>query len=124
MVFQHTFSGEIFNTNLNFIASEIVFDPELWITSNNNSINWILNESPILIYPNPTQNTFTIESSIPKKLHHSRIEIIDMFGKTIDSSQFNSNDSYSIDISALSAGMYFVKIISAEASSTHKIVKK
>ena len=124
IVFQHTFSGEIFSANLNFIASEIVFDPELWITSNNNSINWTLDKNPILIYPNPTQNTFSIESSIPEKLHHSRIEIIDVFGNTVGTSQVNANDSYSIDISALSDGMYFVKIISAEASSIQKIVKK
>ncbi len=38
LVFNHTFSGQVFTATLNFTATTVTFDPNLWILSKNNTV--------------------------------------------------------------------------------------
>jgi aminopeptidase N len=38
LVFNHTFSGQVFTATLNFTATTITFNPDLWILSKNNTV--------------------------------------------------------------------------------------
>jgi hypothetical protein len=40
LVFNHTFSGQIFNATINFPATAAAFDPDLWILSGNNTVTY------------------------------------------------------------------------------------
>ena len=37
LIFNHSFSCEVFNATINFTATSVRFDPELWILSKNNN---------------------------------------------------------------------------------------
>lgn len=123
IVFPHTYSGEIFTVNLGFITSEIVVDPDLHIISDKNLVWWDLGEDPIYLFPNPAGDFLGIESSLPEQLHHASLEVIDMNGKAIYSAEAVDNAFY-LNISELSAGIYFVKIQTESGIIMKKIIKR
>ncbi len=124
LVFNHTFSGESFTANLGFIADEIVFDPEVNIISDKNTVSWTLDENPVNIFPNPAGSILNIESSFPGKFHNAKVDFIDMYGKSIYSASSNANGTFELNISELKAGMYFVKIYFEGGSVMRKIVRE
>lgn len=70
-------------------------------------------------YPNPTKNTLTI-------LNNNEIEsvsILNSLGQTIDNVIVKSNN-IEANLTHLSGGIYFVKIVSANRSRTFKIIKE
>lgn len=69
------------------------------------------------IYPNPASSGFTI-NSLPK---NSSIHIFDISGKEILHYEVSDSPQLFIDTQTLSAGIYFVKVLSNESSSTHKL---
>ncbi len=71
------------------------------------------------IFPNPTTDILQIESSIENKIQS--IRVINVNGKLITNIL---NPGSSIDLSSLSKGIYFVKIIAKQGVSQTKIVKK
>jgi len=82
-----------------------------------NEVNY--DNSMIVIYPNPAKNIVTISSSRTIE----SLEIIDISGKQLMTSRVNTNET-SVDVSNLSAGIYFVKVYSAFGVKTEKIVKE
>ena len=92
-----------------------------WVASSASlNVNEVNNDnSRIVIYPNPTKNIVTISSSI----NIDSIEIIDISSKQLMTTKVNTNET-SVDISNLSAGIYFVKVYSAFGIKTEKVVKE
>ena len=76
----------------------------------------------IAIYPNPSKGIFNIEmgSILPKT-----IEVYDLTGKIVYSKKdfSNSSDLITLDLSAISNGIYFVKIAAENQSVTKRILK-
>jgi len=72
------------------------------------------------IYPNPTTGELKIESG-ELKIEH--IDVYDVAGRK-QLSTFNSQLSTEIDISHLSAGIYFVKVMTEQGEITKKIIKR
>ncbi|HSY76587.1 MAG TPA: T9SS type A sorting domain-containing protein, partial [Bacteroidia bacterium] len=76
------------------------------------TINTINTESTnVFVYPNPSNGLFTIESSVvsPK----SSVEIFNVLGEKVYSSQFTINNSQLIiDLSGHPAGIYIYKVMS------------
>jgi len=71
------------------------------------------------IVPNPTSGNITISA---EKAFHT-IEVISFLGQTV-LSQYNANNVVSLDVSALTNGVYFVRIISDNGTSVKKFVKQ
>lgn len=71
------------------------------VTTNSSSIDE-LNESNILVYPNPANDLLTIESG---SLLNSKFRIIDAVGRTVHQGLLSSNKN-TLDISAFSKGTY------------------
>lgn len=69
------------------------------------------------LYPNPASSGFTINNLNSQ----STIKIFDVSGKEILRYEVVGSPQLFIDIQTLSAGIYFVKVISTESSSTHKL---
>jgi hypothetical protein len=79
--------------------------------------------SPISIYPNPTENVFTINILASDTLQNYVINIIDLTGNTIYASTATS-DSKTVLGESLMSGIYLVKIISSNGDiKIEKIIK-
>lgn len=79
-----------------------------------------MRSNSMLLYPNPAQAEFVIES--PEKL--SRIEITNIFGQTVYSGKCNDK-RIEINISELSPGIYFAKVRRADGyEAVKKFVKE
>jgi len=106
-----------------------------WITTR---INWLDNHLPgnatncnlsnnlvdfdtVSIYPNPAKNIVTIYLL---KNNLQSIELIDFTGKIVfNQNTFNNSKNYTIDVSNLANGIYFIKIKSeTNAITTKKIM--
>ena len=77
-------------------------------------------EANVTIYPNPTvdQCTIRIENSILDE-----VTVFDLSGKMVRSMKVNDQE-VKIDMSQLSSGTYFIRILSDKNVTTHKIVKQ
>ena len=75
----------------------------------------------IAVYPNPTSDKININSSKNAILSY---QIFDMQGRFIASEKINNLTDFSIDMSSLNTGVYFIQLNSEEGVSRHKIVKK
>jgi hypothetical protein len=76
--------------------------------------------SDIAIYPNPTTGELRMENG---ELRINNVEIYDIYGRNV--SQFSILHSpFSINISHLASGIYFIKIITETNEIVKKIVKQ
>ncbi len=76
-----------------------------------------LNENALVLFPNPAQNTFTLESESAVEL----LEIVDISGKVVKS--FGKN-TIVYDVNSLKRGTYFVRIQTANGTSTIQLIKE
>ena len=72
------------------------------------------------IYPNPTNAILNIQNKQESII--TTVNIMDISGKKL-SSNSNHKNNYSLDISHLTAGIYFVEILTENTKTTHKIIK-
>ncbi len=77
--------------------------------------NWIL-------YPNPTPNSLTIQTSSIQSTQYYELKLKDLSGRTIQS-QFFQNQT-EIDLSSLPSNMYIMEIIGDKKVFISKVVKK
>lgn len=78
-------------------------------------------KSVIVFYPNPASDKLTIESTE----NMQSIEVIDMNGKRINFISNIGDSKYSLNVSSLATGLYFVKIVDGNQQViTHKFIKK
>jgi photosystem II stability/assembly factor-like uncharacterized protein len=88
------------------------------VVTSNNSIAQ-KNDQSAKIYPNPSSGIFQIELTKNKTTH---LEVYDIAGSLVFQNKFNSK-LFELDLTALPAGLYFIKIISEDNYSTYKISK-
>lgn len=69
----------------------------------------------ISIYPNPTNNFINIRS-IDSNIEIKNVNLMDMLGRTI----YSSNESKSIDVSSFTEGIYFLKLQSQDGGVLSK----
>lgn len=75
------------------------------------------------ISPNPTNALLTINSG--KVINGNvKIEVIDALGKVLLSEDYKEFNQSTINVSALSSGIYFVKISSGDNATTKKFIKE
>ena len=89
---------------------------DITVKSPTNSNN--LNNSNILVYPNPNNGVFNIETY---QNDNFELTIINMLGQTVHYQKLNSNIN-NIDITSVDAGSYILKIKNNEQIIYHKII--
>lgn len=104
------------NASGNDFISKTVIVNELGVGINNQSV------TVIDIYPNPASSNLTIKTSNP--LEDVTIEVYNILGTQLFSTQLKSLNTYTIPTSDLNNGMYFVKISLKGSSSTKKFSVK
>lgn len=79
----------------------------------------ISDEENILIYPNPAQNTITVETTEM----FENMEIVNMFGQVVFETEINSK-IITADVSHLAGGFYLIRLKSDHGVTTKKIIKQ
>jgi len=124
LVFNHTFSGQVFSAIPDFKIDSIKFDPDLWLISANNSIALGKNDLPVgttlTLLPNPASDFLYIRHNIGIL---NKIEILTLEGKK-ESCQVTANEKYQAEISIkhLKPGMYLLRISYKEGVVTRKFM--
>ena len=112
-IFDHQFSGQVFNATVPFTIDSVFFDPELWILSSNPTVSSI-NEEPTItgdvsVYPNPAGNVFYIQINNNKQI--KSIQIFNALGQLIEPSIIKkSSHLFQINTQQLAKGNYIVEI--------------
>jgi len=113
LVFNHTFSGEVFNATIPFTIDSVFFDPELWILSANPtvlSVDELENsENQFIIYPNPSASNVNIWVSKTKKVN--AIKMYDALGRDVTPSiTKKSNNFYELQTQTFAKGNYIIEL--------------
>ena len=110
-------------------AADIYFDFNAPITTDMVSTEIIENQLSVselelkgfLIYPNPVNNTLTIEG----KSALESIAVYDVNGRELNAIDIENNQlQYLLDVSALSQGIYFIEVQSGSYKSSKKFIKE
>ncbi|MBI3510317.1 MAG: T9SS type A sorting domain-containing protein [Bacteroidetes bacterium] len=104
------YGNDLYIDNINLTGNMVGIAPY----ENNSSLN---------IYPNPSSGEINIQlhSSSESKVE---IHVCDVTGKTVQEKNFSANEGmnyFSLDVSALSDGIYFVKVLQDGTMTTKKI---
>lgn len=107
-------------SNYIFLVSEGLGDTTVVV--NWCSLTGIQDVSPVAfsMYPNPVYNTLYIQTSIGDSY---MISIYNSIGERLSSQQLVGNNLHTVDVSKLSAGIYFVKMFDGKTATTKKLVK-
>jgi hypothetical protein len=82
-------------------------------------------DQAFIIYPNPAKNVVIIQYVVNNEYFSGGIQICDVYGKTIvETFHETSLPETHIDVSGLSAGMYFVRVMTEEGTVTKAFVKQ
>ncbi len=79
-----------------------------------------IEEKDIALFPNPTTGELRVTSY---KLRINDIDVFDVFGRKIFSSQSPLSTEHTLDISHFNAGIYFVRVTTEKGVVTKKVVK-
>ena len=81
----------------------------------------------IKLYPNPSSNLLNVDFGNQPELLNTKVtvEILDITGRVLKSDELQmSSDIYSINISNLNTGLYFMKVSSGTSSEVKKFMKE
>ncbi len=107
----------IFNLGISGIKAITKSGAELPLTANNYQIKFKASDATGLvsidpenysIFPNPASDKIKIRSSNAGKM--SRLYIYSLEGKILKSEEFNSKDSFDVDVNSLEKGVYIIKL--------------
>lgn len=77
-------------------------------------------EGKLKVYPNPTAGVVSVD--VENNIQVSKLQVVDMLGKVVAAQNANSATStYNFDLTAQSAGIYFVQIHTANGIYSKKI---
>jgi aminopeptidase N len=132
LVFENTYSGQLFHATLNFNASTANFDPEIWILAANNSVtfdptlgvnDFSKSSDAIRVFPNPVLNKLMIGNN--GKSSFSLITVNNSIGQTVyaENRMLNSGNN-EMNLSGLAKGIYILTVRSDDFTLNTKIVKE
>jgi aminopeptidase N len=127
-----TFNIRLNNAIVGFIDS-IVFDPELWLLSRNNTVKATVmiatqetdNQWITQLSPNPATNNLTVKFK-GEKSELISLEIVNELGQTVLKNSVNANygdNATTLNINDLPNGFYVLKLSTASKIGTQKFIK-
>jgi len=124
IVFNHTSSGQVFLANPGFVIDSVLFDPDQWLVSADDSLSLGKADLPagktLTITPNPASDYLYIQHNLGMV---SSIEILAMDGKTeIYRSVNDENTRIEVNVGWLKAGMYMLRIRYKEGTVNRKFL--
>ncbi len=126
LVFNHTYSGQMFLTNLDFAIDSIKFDPDLWLISTLDTITLGKSDLPIgkslTLLPNPANDFLIVKHNL---IEINSLEIIAMDGKR-ENIQYGMQGKENLKISTnqLKPGIYILRLAYWNGIVARKFVVK
>lgn len=128
IVLNHTFSGEAFVVDLDFLADSVLFDPERWIISANNSITGLAggrmrSGKGFSLYPNPANDEVSL-SYYANLSGYGELRVYDLPGKLLfrqSVSLEQGGNVLKVSTGAMAAGMYYVALQDLQQSTTQRL---
>lgn len=90
----------------------VVLDDVVFANGTVTSVESVVKNSSLTLYPNPTYSTLMIESE--DAVH--RVEVINALGRVVLVSELESSTKQTIDVAGLAAGTYWVRMIGAQGA--------
>ena len=120
-ILENTTNGQVFIENVAFSVVDIEFDPNANLISRNSTTNLasevFTTEKAIVLYPNPTKETFYIQK--PTSTEVQSVTIFNSLGQMVQESF-----STEMNVSTLPIGIYAVAIKTSEGTFYKKIIKE
>ncbi|MDO8365238.1 MAG: M1 family aminopeptidase [Saprospiraceae bacterium] len=130
LVLDHTFSGQVFTVALDFSPDSLVFDPELWLISRDNTVVSIIEDPlPALdidLAPNPASSFFTIRLNAPNN-EPAKMTFWASDGKLVKQGQLDiisGSNTIPVEIGELPAGRYLLRLESKSWQAERAVVVK
>ena len=126
-IFTHTISGQTPGATINY-GCKFAFSGGLAVTKyfpytvgnacslSVNDMDW---KNNVQIFPNPTQESWTIKTN---QINMQHISLFDVFGKKVFTITANSNEAI-INASNLKSGLYFAQIKTERGTNSVKLIK-
>lgn len=126
IVFNNTFSGQEFIISPGFNVTSLVFDPDQWLVSANNSIILAVPDTPaartVELLPNPAVDFLDIKHNLGKI---DKLEIISMDGKVqLVDHNLGIYKRTRINVQNLESGVYLLRLEYKEGVITKKFIVK
>ena len=126
ILFNNTFSGQVFTINPGFAIDSTVFDPDLRLISRNNTITVGVDDLPagkeLKLMPNPVSDILFVRHD-PGKINS--IEVMNMDGEKVSVNIYGQNETgIRINVQNLKSGIYLLRIGYDERFATSKFVKE
>ncbi|MEM8908197.1 MAG: M1 family aminopeptidase [Bacteroidota bacterium] len=126
----HLFSGQLFDVALPFEVEEVIFDPDLWLISANNTVNFGATSTrevaelanALQIMPNPVSDFLQIKLDAALTQRLEKIELRDLKGRQLIS-RLQPEGSTVLSLQNLPAGTYLLVIATDKASLSRTIIK-
>jgi len=122
--FDNSTNGQSYSVNLPFAVDTVTLDPDTWLITAHNTILTSLQQNIANTYfsiiPNPTTDKINI--ALNRLNDKITIEIVDMQGKLVFRQDYDNSKGESVDVRALSSGMYFVHLIGPGYSTGQQVM--
>jgi predicted secreted hydrolase len=102
----------------NTLKSEVITDISALVTPATGSA---LDKNNVKIYPNPSQNKFTVSINSPLNLNY---QIIDMSGRLLIADTLKNIEHFEVDTRNLAPGVYFIRLQSDNQKLVSKVIVK
>jgi len=126
IVFNNTYSGQVFSFNPGFSISTVTFDPARWLISLNNSVTLGIDDLPagkyLALSPNPASDKLVVNHNLgPLK----SFEITTLDGKSVKVLPEEADETHlKMDVNSLKNGMYILRLGFQHGTVTRKFVVK
>ncbi|WP_053990012.1 M1 family aminopeptidase [Mangrovimonas sp. TPBH4] len=121
LVLDNTSNGQVFNQPVDFMVSEVLFDPESDLISKNNNVTLGVADLALAkelhLYPNPTNAVLYIEK--PDSVVVEQVDVYNPLGQLV----LRSADTSNIDLTPFSVGMFFVKLTTNKGIVNKSVLK-
>ena len=123
----NTYDGQIFDIDLDYKITQIVFDPDIWLCASVDNIEYLstdnfIDNTGITVYPNPVQEDLNINFNNDYYVHN--VSIFDTNGKKLKQIEVNSiRNSMKLEMPELKNTEYLLlKIVTDKGVFNKKIV--
>ncbi|MBI9032902.1 MAG: T9SS type A sorting domain-containing protein [Bacteroidales bacterium] len=123
IIFDHQYSGEVFTAKIGTVYDSVIFDPQRWILSANNTLVdiHINSRDEAFVFPNPSSGEFQLRFEAEK---YTEVSIYNLKGKLMKtySDPDIKSGKVKMDCTAFANGSYLVVLDGEGTRSTLKIV--
>ena len=121
MLFDNTINQELFSRAIDFVVSDVIFDPESDIISRDTTVELGIDEQglelPFVMFPNPVSQNLHIQK--PESMQISEVRIYNTLGQLVSQRPF----APVMDVSTFSTGLFYVQFQTQIGTITKSLLK-